>query len=107
MCISCPVALSCSTYHNTRFLLFLQTHCPWTRGQALPKRSSITMSRQTLVVIVVVISLTLLLSAVVVLEVRNKRRHKDLLGRVKPPLGDPDTTIVVVAIKVIPCVRYR
>ncbi|GLI68041.1 hypothetical protein VaNZ11_012364 [Volvox africanus] len=57
------------------------------------------VSRQSVVVIAVVVGLVVLLGAVVVLEVRNKRRHKDLLGRVKPPLGDPDTTIVVTSIQ--------
>ncbi len=68
--------------------------------QPAGSRSASGVSRQTVVVIAVVIGLVMLLAAVVVLEVRNKRRHKDLLGRVKAPLGDPDTTIVVASIQV-------
>ncbi|KXZ55603.1 hypothetical protein GPECTOR_2g1153 [Gonium pectorale] len=64
-----------------------------------PPHRAATVSRQTVVVISVVLGLAALLAAVVAMEVRNKRHHKDLLGRVKPPLGDPDTTIVVAAIQ--------
>ncbi|GFR48856.1 hypothetical protein Agub_g10810 [Astrephomene gubernaculifera] len=58
-----------------------------------------TVSRQTIVVIAVVTGTAGLLALVVALEVRNKRQHKNLLGRVKPPQGDPDTTIVVASIQ--------
>lgn len=57
------------------------------------------VSRRAVVVIAVVLGLVVLLSGVVAWEVRNKRRHMDLLGRVKPPMGDPDTTIVVASMQ--------
>eukprot|EP00198_Chlamydomonas_reinhardtii_P006624 XP_001695960.1 predicted protein [Chlamydomonas reinhardtii] len=64
-----------------------------------PNTNSTSVSKQAIVVIAVVLGLVAALTGVVALEVRNKRRHKDLLGRVKPPLGDPDTTIVVASIQ--------
>lgn len=48
----------------------------------------------------VLVVLALVLSCLLVVEVRNGRSHKDLLGRVKPPPIGPETTIMVAAIQV-------
>lgn len=64
-----------------------------------PPTKKSKLSKPAIVVIGCVLGCVLLLSVVVLLEVRNKRTHKDLLGRVKPPAIGPETTILVAAIQ--------
>lgn len=67
-------------------------------------RASSDFSVGIIAVIVVMVLLVFALMCLAALEVRNKRMHKDVFGRVIPPPIGPETTIMVAAIQVrMPC----